>query len=211
VKATKILIITWLFLAFSLGAVKFKDGYNRKDFLKIETARTTLEILLSKEDHQKLVALQIDNLQENYIKSLFDASAESIDDNYIKFHVGSKYARNLNCFDEDSLYTKYFMKAYYVIKLKDTHEIIGTLEIYNDAEFGLFITNTEAHKGYGVEVINAAMAVLIQKTTAPKVIWDCNRDNPGSVGVAQKCGFEHIKDWEVYEGRIASRFEKKLI
>lgn len=178
-----------------------------KDAKIIVAPRLYLELLLTQDDHDNLLKVVERNHENGYINSLYGEPPEDVDYDHSEYCISEKFRRNKLYVGD--METKQFSKLYYVVKLSSSNDIIGTIEIYGTrqcVEFGLFIDNQKSHQGYGTEALTAAIAFLKQNSNIKKFKWDCNVDNAGSIGVAKKCGFIHHKDWEIYEGRIASTF-----
>ena len=185
-------------------------------FNKVETILTTrckLDLLLGEDDSKLLLELKQNNLTNDYIKSLYGEKPEYINKYYITSQHHPKIRENV-VVKENSLEAKVqFYKLYYVIKLKETGEIIGSLEIFDKdecLEFGLFIDQDHSQKGFGTEIMIAVIIFLQQYSKIKKLRWSCNKNNIRSISIAKKCGFVHDHDWIIYRNRIASTYYLNL-
>jgi RimJ/RimL family protein N-acetyltransferase len=178
-----------------------------KDAKIIPAERLYLELLLTQDDYDNLLKIVERNHENDYIKSLYGERPEDVNFGHSIYNMSAKFRRNKSYTGD--MTTKQFYRLYYVVKLLNSNEIIGTLEIYGNRqciEFGLFIDNQKSHQRYGTEALNAAIAFLKQNSNIRTFKWECNADNAGSVGVAKNCGFVHHKDWVIYGARVASTF-----
>ena len=203
-------VLLLVLISSAASAIGLKDGFTLADMKTFSTKRLEISVLLEDEDYETLLALGKANLKDDYIKSLYAQKPENVYEDTIDWQMSAKFSRNQDLFRKPNQTNA--ARLYYAVRLNDTREIIGTFEIYgvNPLEFGLFIDKAKSHQGFGTEVLNAGIQLVSDKTTAKKVIWECNADNVGSTNVAKKCGFIFVRDWELYYGRKASTFALDL-
>lgn len=187
----------------------FSFDITLKEALIIKGKRIYLELLLKQEDFNNLLQLSKNNYKNDYIKTLYAEKPEYVTFSKTEFQIRTKYNRNISTQND----RKVFDRLYYTIKLQ-SGEIIGTLEMYSSydaVEFGLFVDQDHSHQGYGTEALSTAIDFIRNNSNITKLKWECDRDNPGSVGVAIKCGFNHQSDSLIYSGRMASCFYLTLV
>jgi len=170
--------------------------------------RLYLELLLDTTDRDNLCELVKKNFKDDYIKSLYLLNPDEVTVNYCEYSINKKINNN-------KLYTeelRQFNELYYVIKLA-SGEIIGTINIYGEQdhiEIGLFIDYQHAHKHYGTETIQTIIEFLKKHSATRELIWDCDANNLGSVGVALNCNFVHQKDYTLCDGTTSKIFTLSL-
>ncbi len=204
------LLVSVIFLVSNIAhAILLKEEFTLKDIVTIPATRFDLVILLEEADADALCVLAEKNFENDYIKSAFTIPPEQV--GFFTFNLNHffDWNKNVESFRITNLTSHRVSSLKYVIKLKNSVEIIGSLDIYGPDEethLGVFIDREKAHQRYGTEVIQTIIQFLKEKTLAKKVIWECYLDNIGSMGIAKNCDFTHERDFELYEGHMASRF-----
>lgn len=177
----------------------------------ITTNRCHLEFLLNENDSQNLLLLKQFNLKNDYIKPLYIDFPNDVNKKVIEIMHNFRYKKNLEVFQTvDNIIP--FQSLYYLVKLKDSKEIIGSLEMCNSINekncisFGLFIDQKYSRQGFGTETLMAGITFLKQYCNIEKLKWDCYKNNTRSINIAKKCGFRHAYNFIIERNIYVSTF-----
>ena len=168
-----------------------------------------LELLLKELDKTNLLEVIKKNHSSSYINSLYSEQSNKINYEYSKCEISMKYFRNQSI----DLLSYNFIKLYYVIKIKETQKIIGSIEIsINDlnASIGLFIDESYSNKGFGSASVKCILNFLKNNSNIKTVIWECYKYNTNSLKIAKNCGFKYSHDKQDDTNRIISSFFLEL-
>lgn len=173
-------------------AIQLNDGVSLNDLKVIEGDGVYLEALA--EDTAKTVtALMSADLKDNYIHPYFPWGR--VDQYRVQATVTTKlgYNNELN-FEND----REFSHFSFVIRLKDTKQVVGLLEIYShdktDAELSIYVSSTVQRQKVATRAVTATLRAAREKTNAAQVYWSCFIENEGSNKLAKSAGFTFLKE-----------------
>jgi RimJ/RimL family protein N-acetyltransferase len=182
------LLLVALFTVQSASAVQLRDGISLNELKCIDGEGVYLEAL-SEDTAPDIAKMMRGDLEDDYLDAYFESGR--IDTERVKADVSNKLDKNrrLN-FGQD----RQFRNLSYVIRLKDSGEIVGLFEIYagkgeTEVELSVYVASGYAGQKVATRTVESALRALALKTTASEVIWRCKIKNEASNKLARRCGF----------------------
>lgn len=196
-------------LSYSAFGIAVKPGATLKDLERIDGQKIYLELLTDEASKVRTLVLMSADIQSGYLATLFSDEPRVIDYDYVFENVDIKIEGN----QELDLNKGSFSRLYFVVRLKETSEIIGTSEMLSLADeavgLSMYISSAQSGKGYGFDVLTAELEAMEKIGLAKQAVWECYDSNQASAKLARKSGFVRERSF-LNSGKIVHRFVREL-
>jgi hypothetical protein len=210
------IIVSSLIFSSSLLAIHFSDEVTLDQIRVVETERLRISLFLKYEDSRALNFMVQQNIYQQYLEPFLNEPIEW-NDQLVRQFVGQIFDVNkkaLSCFDSNLRIISPIKSMNYLIRFKDSDEIIGMIEVSGtvglESTLGIFIAQTHSKKGYATEAVKGILKMLEEKSQMAYCTWQCWQDNLASRRVAKLCEFEWVEDCWQENGPVLSIFQKSL-